>query len=83
MQSRRTYSRNFEWRGAARQTGALNRRRAPLGGAKLAQLALKHRLPGIYWVRDYVEAGGLMSYGANFGDVGRRAAYSSIGSSST
>jgi putative ABC transport system substrate-binding protein len=43
--------------------------------AKLVQLALKHRLPGIYWVRDYVEAGGLMSYGANFGDVGRRAAY--------
>ena len=39
------------------------------------QLALKHQLPGIYWVRDYVEAGGLMSYGANFGDVGRRAAY--------
>jgi putative ABC transport system substrate-binding protein len=54
---------------------------APLGAftythrAKLVQLALKHRLPGIYWVRDYVEAGGLMSYGANFGDVGRRAAY--------
>jgi len=43
--------------------------------AKLVQLALKHRLPGIYWVRDYAEAGGLMSYGANFGDVGRRAAY--------
>jgi putative ABC transport system substrate-binding protein len=54
---------------------------APLGAltyahrAKLVQLALKHRLPGTYWVRDYVEAGGLMSYGANFGDVGRRAAY--------
>ena len=54
---------------------------APLGAltyahrAKLVQLALKHRLPGIYWVRDYVEAGGLMSYGANFADVGRRAAY--------
>ena len=29
----------------------------------------------IYWVRDFVEAGGLMSYGANFADVGRRAAY--------
>ncbi len=42
---------------------------------KLVQLALKHQLPGIYWVRDYVEAGGLMSYGANFGDVSRRAAY--------
>ncbi len=54
---------------------------APLGAltyayrAKLVQLALKHRLAGIYWVRDYVEAGGLMSYGANFADVGRRAAY--------
>jgi len=54
---------------------------APLGAftyahrAQLVQLALKHRLPGIYWVRDYVEAGGLMSYGANFGDVGQRAAY--------
>ncbi|PYN49659.1 MAG: hypothetical protein DMD95_00520 [Candidatus Rokuibacteriota bacterium] len=43
--------------------------------AKLVQLALKHRLPGIYWARDYVEAGGLMSYGASFDDVGRRAAY--------
>ena len=42
---------------------------------QLVQLALKHRLPGIYWVRDFVEAGGLMSYGANFGEVGRRAAY--------
>ncbi len=42
---------------------------------KLVQLALKHRLPGIYWARDYVEPGGLMSYGASFDDVGRRAAY--------
>jgi len=54
---------------------------APLGAftyahrAKLVQLALKHRLPGIYWVRDYVEEGGLMSYGSSFADVGRRAAY--------
>ncbi|HTI53416.1 MAG TPA: hypothetical protein VMC04_04240 [Verrucomicrobiae bacterium] len=52
---------------------------APLGAftyahrAKLVQLALKHRLPGIYWVRDYVEEGGLMSYGSSFADVGRRA----------
>ena len=43
--------------------------------AQLVQVALKHRLPGIYWVRDYVEEGGLMSYGASAGDVGRRAAY--------
>jgi putative ABC transport system substrate-binding protein len=54
---------------------------APLGAvayryrAQLVQLALKHRLPGIYWHRDFVEAGGLMSYGANSRDVGRRAAY--------
>jgi putative ABC transport system substrate-binding protein len=54
---------------------------APLGAftythrAKLVQVALKHRLPGIYWVRDFVEEGGLMSYGVSFGDVGRRAAY--------
>jgi putative ABC transport system substrate-binding protein len=32
-------------------------------------------LPGIYWVRDFVEEGGLMSYGVSFGAVGRRAAY--------
>lgn len=54
---------------------------APLGAftyahrAKVVQLAVKYRLPGIYWVRDYVEEGGLMSYGASFADVGRRAAY--------
>jgi putative ABC transport system substrate-binding protein len=43
--------------------------------AMLAQLALKHRFPGIYWDRGYVENGGLMSYGASLHDVGRRAAY--------
>ena len=43
--------------------------------AKLAQAALKHRLPGIYWERGYVEEGGLMSYSANFAAVGRRASY--------
>ncbi len=54
---------------------------APLGAftyryrAPLVQAALKYRLPGIYWVRDFVEEGGLMSYGVSFGDVGRRAAY--------
>jgi putative tryptophan/tyrosine transport system substrate-binding protein len=54
---------------------------APLGAftyahrRALAQSALKHRLPGIYWVRDFVEEGGLMSYGVSFATVGRRAAY--------
>jgi len=54
---------------------------APLGAltyahrAKLTQAALKYRLPGIYWVRDFVEEGGLMSYGVSFRYVGQRAAY--------
>ena len=29
----------------------------------------------MYWVRDFVEDGGLMSYGTSFQYVGRRAAY--------
>ena len=54
---------------------------APLGAftyryrTTLVRAASKHRLPGIYWVRDFVEEGGLMSYGVSFGEVGRRAAY--------
>ncbi len=39
-----------------------------------AQLVLKHRLPAIYWTRDYVDAGGLMAYSANIADLYRRAA---------
>jgi putative ABC transport system substrate-binding protein len=42
---------------------------------KLVEVALQHGLPGIYWVRDYVEDGGLMSYGVSFAEQGRRAAY--------
>jgi putative ABC transport system substrate-binding protein len=37
-------------------------------------LALAARLPTMHGVRDYVEAGGLMSYGANIADGFRRAA---------
>jgi putative tryptophan/tyrosine transport system substrate-binding protein len=35
-------------------------------------LALTARLPMMYGVREYVEAGGLMSYGPNFLDLWRR-----------
>ncbi len=38
------------------------------------ELALKHHLPGIYWAREYVEAGGLMTYSASLADLRRRAA---------
>jgi putative tryptophan/tyrosine transport system substrate-binding protein len=41
----------------------------------LAELALKHRLPAMYGHRDYVEAGGLMSYGADIDDLNRRSAF--------
>jgi putative ABC transport system substrate-binding protein len=37
-------------------------------------LAVGARLPTMHGVREYVEAGGLMSYGANFPDLFRRAA---------
>jgi len=40
---------------------------------RLNTLALDARLPTIHGYRDYVEAGGLMSYGANFADLWRRA----------
>lgn len=42
--------------------------------AKLAALALKYRLPSVYGVREHVEAGGLMSYGADISDLYMRTA---------
>jgi putative tryptophan/tyrosine transport system substrate-binding protein len=37
-------------------------------------LSTKNRFPAIYSTKEYAEAGGLMSYGANFPDLYRRAA---------
>ena len=48
-------------------TAFLNGRRV-----QLAQLAAFHRLPAIYGSRDYVEVGGLMSYGPNIDDAFRQ-----------
>jgi putative tryptophan/tyrosine transport system substrate-binding protein len=42
--------------------------------ALLAELSLKHRLGGVFQERDSVEAGGLMSYGADTLDLYRRSA---------
>ena len=43
--------------------------------ARIAQFATEHRLPITSAVREYVEAGCLMSYGASLSDLARRAAY--------
>jgi putative tryptophan/tyrosine transport system substrate-binding protein len=39
---------------------------------RIAELAIKSRLPAIYEQATFVEAGGLMSYGVNFTDLDRR-----------
>ena len=42
--------------------------------AKIAEFALKNRLPTMYGARPMVQAGGLMTYGPDYGDLYRRAA---------
>jgi putative ABC transport system substrate-binding protein len=41
---------------------------------RVAELAAKSRLPAMYGLRPYVEAGGLISYGPDITDIWRRAA---------
>jgi len=41
---------------------------------RVTELVARSRLPAMYELRNYVEAGGLMSYGADITDVWRRAA---------
>src|SRR5260370_35431141 len=43
-------------------------------GVRLAELALRFRLPGGFSAKENVEAGGLMSYGVDRNDLARRAA---------
>jgi putative ABC transport system substrate-binding protein len=47
---------------------------ATLNSKRIVDLALKHRLPGIYPTAQFVEEGGLMSYGTSVPDLYRRAA---------
>jgi len=41
---------------------------------RIAELAAKHRLPAVYHWKEYVEAGGLLSYGTDLAEGFRRAA---------
>jgi putative ABC transport system substrate-binding protein len=41
---------------------------------RIVELAAKHRLPAIYFQKEFVNEGGLMSYGLDYDDLFRRAA---------
>jgi putative ABC transport system substrate-binding protein len=41
---------------------------------RIAELAAKYGLPAIYFQKEFVDEGGLMSYGADYDDLYRRAA---------
>jgi putative tryptophan/tyrosine transport system substrate-binding protein len=42
---------------------------------RIVELAGKHRLPAIYFEKEFVDEGGLMSYGADYDDLFRRSAH--------
>jgi putative tryptophan/tyrosine transport system substrate-binding protein len=61
-----------------KQVGAITTvtSRAFFGQRKLiVELALKYRLPAIYFQKEFVDEGGLMSYGADYEDLFRKAAH--------
>jgi putative tryptophan/tyrosine transport system substrate-binding protein len=41
---------------------------------RIVELAVKYRLPAIYFLKEFVDEGGLMSYGTDYTDLYRRAA---------
>jgi putative tryptophan/tyrosine transport system substrate-binding protein len=42
---------------------------------RIVELATKYRLPAIYFQKEFVDEGGLMSYGVDFADLFRKAAH--------
>jgi putative tryptophan/tyrosine transport system substrate-binding protein len=46
----------------------------PTNWPRVAELALSHKMPAISEIREFVAAGGLMSYGASLFDMTRRIA---------
>jgi ABC-type uncharacterized transport system substrate-binding protein len=60
-----------------RPAGALIEVPSPLfhaNSARIVKFASEHNLPTVFHSKDFVEAGGLMAYGAEFGELYRRAA---------
>jgi putative ABC transport system substrate-binding protein len=58
-----------------KRAGAVLLLASPSQGRKqIVDLAVKSRLPTVYWISEFVEAGGLMYYGPSFTDLFRRAA---------
>jgi putative ABC transport system substrate-binding protein len=68
------FARIVQWRAEALLIGA-----SPLfastgqGGRQLATLAVRHTLPAIHFQREFIEIGGLMSYGPSIPDTVRQA----------
>ena len=79
---------SIEIRGAGEIEGAFKTATAARAGAllvyaagvlypharRVAELAARNRLPALYELRQYVEAGGLISYGPEINDIWQRAA---------
>ena len=42
---------------------------------RIVELAVKYRLPAIYFQKEFVDEGGLMSYGVDYDDLYRKAAH--------
>jgi putative ABC transport system substrate-binding protein len=42
---------------------------------RIVELAVKYRLPAIYFQKEFVDEGGLMSYGADYEDLFRKSAH--------
>ena len=42
---------------------------------QIVELAGKHRLPAIYFQKEFIDEGGLMSYGVDYDDLFRKAAH--------
>ena len=61
-----------------KQVGAITIVGSPVFFAErktIVELAGKYRLPAIYFQKEFVDEGGLMSYGADFTDLFRRSAH--------